>query len=196
MSKAETSLILASQSRYRQQMLSRLGLLFSCHSPNIDETPLPGETPDNMVFRLGMQKAQAVRAHTPGKWIIASDQSAECDGLRLSKPGNMETAMAQLTHMQGKTVTFHTSLILITPDQRCRTHIDRTHVHFRQLGQAQLLRYLELEQPLDCAGSFKSEGLGITLFERIDNQDPTALIGLPLITLANWLTDEGLLLAD
>lgn len=196
MSKAESTLILASQSRYRQQMLSRLNLPFSCQSPDIDETPLAGETVDKMVFRLGMQKAQTIKTRAPNSWVIASDQSAECNGLRLSKPGNMETALTQLTHMQGKIVTFHTSLILMTPDQRCRTHIDRTHVHFRQLSQAQLTRYLELEQPLDCAGSFKSEGLGIALFERIDSQDPTALIGLPLITLANWLTDEGMLLAD
>jgi septum formation protein len=187
------TLILASQSIYRQQLLSRLGLDFRCIAPHIDETPLTAENTKEMVLRLGKQKAERIQQDHPNAMIIASDQSAECDGMKLGKAGNFENALAQLKQMQGKYVTFYTSLVLRTPEIE-HTHIDETQVIFRQLNDAQLAHYLHQEQPYDCAGSFKSEGLGICLFERIDSHDPSALIGLPLITLANWLTDLGLLL--
>jgi MAF protein len=186
-------LILASQSVYRQQLLSRLGLPFSCIAPHIDETPLANETVKNMVLRLGQQKAARIAQDNPDAIIIASDQSAQCDDITLGKAGNFKNALTQLKHMQGKTVTFYTSLVLRTPEIEY-THIDETRVIFRQLSDAQLTNYLHQEQPYDCAGSFKSEGLGICLFERIDSHDPSALIGLPMIKLANWLTDKARLL--
>ncbi len=187
-------LILASQSIYRQHLLSRLGLTFSCIAPHIDETPIAQETVSDMVLRLGKQKAARILQDHPNALIIASDQSAECDGIKLGKPGNHQVALEQLTLMQGKTVTFYTSLILRNAETE-HTHIDETRVVFRQLSSSQLNAYLEKERPYDCAGSFKSEGLGICLFERIENEDPSALIGLPLITLAKWLTDQQLLLS-
>lgn len=188
-------LILASQSIYRQQLLSRLGLTFSCIAPHIDETPLAQETVSDMVLRLGKQKAARIAQDHPDAVIIASDQSAECDGVKLGKPGNHQKALEQLSLMQGKKVTFYTSLILRSPETE-QIHSDETHVIFRHLTTAQLNHYLEQEKPYDCAGAFKSEGLGICLFERIDSHDPSALIGLPLIKLANWLTDERRLLSS
>jgi len=186
-------LILASQSLYRQQLLSRLGLSFSCIAPHIDETPLLNETIKEMVLRLGRQKAARIQQDNPNTLIIASDQSAECDGIKLGKPGNHHNALEQLMLMQGKTVHFYTSLVLLS-DQKEQTYIDETRVIFRKLSSNQLNRYLEQEQPYDCAGAFKSEGLGICLFSSIESTDPSALIGLPLIKLANWLTDEARLL--
>jgi septum formation protein len=186
-------LILASQSLYRQQLLTRLGLPFSCIAPNIDETPLSRESTKDMVLRLGQQKAERVFQDQPSALIIASDQSAECEGIKLGKPGNYQIAFEQLKLMQGKTVTFYTSLVLHGVDDNLR-HVDETLVVFRQLSDRQLTCYLEQEKPYDCAGGFKSEGLGICLFDRIDSHDPSALIGLPLIKLANWLTNKGLLL--
>lgn len=190
-----TPLILASQSPFRQQLLSRLGLPFTSLAPNIDETPRPQESVADMVIRLGKEKAATIAQQHPDAWIIASDQSADFRGEALGKPGNFERALAQLSAMQGQVVTFYTSLVLHTPTQQW-THLDTTHVHFRQLSQAQLTRYLQQEIPYQCAGSFKSEGLGACLFERIDSQDPSALIGLPLIQLAHWLTDLNQLLAE
>lgn len=187
-------LILASQSLYRQQLLARLGLPFNSIAPHIDETPLSKESTKDMVLRLGQQKAARILQDHPNALIIASDQSAECNGIKLGKPGNHHVALEQLTLMQGKTVTFYTSLILRNAETE-HTHIDETRVVFRQLSSSQLNAYLEKERPYDCAGSFKSEGLGICLFERIENEDPSALIGLPLITLAKWLTDQQLLLS-
>jgi MAF protein len=187
-------LILASQSLYRQQLLTRLGLPFTCIAPHIDETPLSKESTKDMVLRLGQQKAERILQDHPSALIIASDQSAECNGIKLGKPGNHQVALEQLTLMQGQTVTFYTSLILRNTETE-HTHIDETRVVFRQLTSSQLNAYLEKERPYDCAGSFKSEGLGICLFDRIENEDPSALIGLPLITLAKWLTDKNLLLS-
>jgi septum formation protein len=188
-------LILASQSVYRQQLLSRLGLPFACIAPHIDETPLANETVKDMVLRLGQQKAARIAQDNPDAIIIASDQSAQCDDIKLGKAGNFKNALTQLKHMQGKSVIFYTSLVLRTPEIEY-THIDETQVIFRQLSDAQLTNYLHQEQPYDCAGSFKSEGLGICLFERIDSHDPSALIGLPMIKLANWLTDKAQLLSN
>lgn len=193
MNPSHQPLILASQSRYRQALLSRLTLPFSCIASHIDETPLANEPIQDMVLRLGKQKAARIQQDNHNALIIASDQSAECDGIKLGKPGNHETALAQLTLMQGKAVTFYTSLVL-RDTQSEQTHVDATHVVFRQLSAEQLTQYLLQEQPYDCAGAFKSEGLGICLFDRIESSDPSALIGLPMIKLANWLTDRGLLL--
>lgn len=186
-------LILASQSVFRQALLKRLALDFSCVSPNIDETRLADEAVADMVLRLGHEKAAAIAQHHPDAWIIASDQSASFEDKALGKPGNFDIALQQLMQMQGKRVTFYTSLILRTPEKQWE-HCDQTTVTFRQLSQSQLSCYLKQEEPYQCAGAFKSEGLGACLFERIENHDPTALIGLPLIQLAHWLTDLGRLL--
>lgn len=188
-------LILASQSPFRRELLSRLGIEFTCHSPNIDESRLTGEPIAEMVLRLGIEKAKTIAQHQPSAWIIASDQSGAFNGQALGKPGNFDKALAQLTSMQGQEVVFYTSLVLHTPEQTL-THINETKVRFRQLSQAQLSRYLQLEEPYQCAGAFKSEGLGACLFEHIETQDPSAIIGLPLIRLANWLTDLEVLLTQ
>jgi septum formation protein len=194
--KTNVSLVLASQSAFRKESLARLNVPFTCISPQIDETRQINEPIDAMVLRLGIEKAAKIRATQPNAIIIASDQSAECEGVTLGKPGNHDNALAQLTLMQGKTVSFYTSLILAFPDGNTQSHVDITRVHFRQLNQSQLNRYLTIEQPYQCAGAFKSEGLGIALFDRIDNLDPSALIGLPMIKLSNWLTDAGILLGE
>lgn len=186
-------LILASQSVYRQALLQRLGLKFNCHAPHIDESRQANEAVANMVMRLGHEKADKIASQHPTAWIIASDQSASFEDKALGKPGGFDKALEQLLQMQGKRVTFYTSLILHTPTQRFE-HLDETQVYFRTLSETQLSHYLRQEEPYQCAGAFKSEGLGACLFERIENNDPSALIGLPLIQLAHWLTDLGRLL--
>ena len=193
MSAAHNPLILASQSAFRQALLQRLQLDFSCVPAHIDEIRQPNETVSEMVMRLGREKAAKIAEQHPDAWIIASDQSAHFEDKALGKPGCFDVALEQLQHMQGKRVTFYTSLILHTPEKRFE-HLDQTHVYFRNLKESQLSHYLKLEEPYQCAGAFKSEGLGACLFERIENNDPTALIGLPLIKLAHWLTDLGRLL--
>lgn len=187
--RSSVSIVLASGSAYRRQLLERLGIPFSTHSPNIDESQRVGESIPDLVMRLGQEKAQKVRQDLPSAWIIASDQSAVCDGMLLTKPKTFEVALQQLKQQQGKCVSFYTSLVLNLPDGRVYTHLDETRVVFRQLSDEQLMRYLHHEQPYDCAGAFKSEGFGAVLFERITSDDPNALIGLPIIKLANWLTD-------
>lgn len=193
MSPANAPLILASQSIYRQALLQRLQLAFSCQAPHINETRHVNESVASMVMRLGHEKAAKIAEQQPTAWIIASDQSASFEDKALGKPGCFDIALAQLMQMQGKRVTFYTSLILHTPEKRFE-HLDQTHVYFRQLTKPQLSHYLKQEEPYQCAGAFKSEGLGACLFERIENNDPSALIGLPLIQLAHWLTDLGRLL--
>lgn len=183
-------LILASTSPYRRQLLERLGLDFRCISPDVDEQPEDGETPRRLASRLAKAKASAVAALHPGSWVLGSDQVAELDGKPLGKPGNHERACAQLTAMSGKSVHFHTAICL-TDGQQYLEAIDLTGVRFRTLDTDSIERYLRAEQPLDCAGSFKCEGLGISLFEAIDNQDPSALIGLPLIATCNLLRQAG-----
>lgn len=193
MSTAHNSLILASQSIYRKELLQRLDLTFDCQAPHIDEARYPNEPVAQMVMRLGHEKANKIAQQHPDAWIIASDQSACFEDKALGKPGCFDRALEQLIQMQGKRVTFYTSLILHTPEKRFE-YLDQTHVYFRNLKESQLSHYLKLEEPYQCAGAFKSEGLGACLFERIENNDPTALIGLPLIQLAHWLTDLGRLL--
>lgn len=189
---SERPLVLASSSPYRKQLLERLGLAFSTVSPDIDETALPGETPDALVERLAEQKARAVGELHQGL-IIGSDQVATIDDDILGKPGNHEQAVAQLTRLSGNRVTFHTGLCLLdTAHHEAQLDVVPFTVQFRELSAAQIERYLHAEQPYNCAGSFKSEGLGITLFEKMLGDDPTALVGLPLVKLTEMLSRAGI----
>ncbi len=185
------NLILASSSPYRKALLERLGIPFSCISPNIDEQMLEGETPTELVSRLSRLKAEAVAASRVGDWVIGSDQVAELDGRILTKPGTPEAAFAQLKRQSGRTVEFHTGLALInSTKQQKAVDVVTTKVSFRELSDDEIERYLARDKPWDCAGSFKAEGLGITLFSSLSSSDPTALIGLPLIRLAEMLRSE------
>jgi septum formation protein len=184
-------LILASTSRYRSELLARLGLPFEARAPDAPELAIPGEAPAAMAARLALAKARSLRA--TDAIVIGSDQVASLAGQLLRKPGNHTTAVAQLVACQGKTVVFDTAVAVI--DLRTGVtleHVDRTAVRFATLPTAALEHYVQREQPLDCAGSFKSEGLGVALFERIDSSDPTALVGLPLIFVARALRELGL----
>ncbi len=185
-----TPLLLASTSRYRRELLQRLGLPVETARPEVDETPAAGEAPRALAVRLARAKAAAVAAAHPGRWVIGSDQVAELNGAPLGKPGTAEAAHAQLAAMSGQSVAFHTAVSLVCDGQVLEA-CDLTRVHFRTLDAAEIERYVAAEQPLDCAGSFKCEGLGITLFEAIENRDPTALIGLPLIALSQLLRQAG-----
>lgn len=184
------SLVLASTSRYRRELLQRLGLPFECASPEVDETPLNGEAPLALATRLAAAKAAAVAARHPGAWVIGSDQVADLNGQPLGKPGTVEAACAQLAAMSGQSVRFHTAVCL-SGNGDSFTALDLTEVRFRVLERDEITRYVATEQPLDCAGSFKCEGVGISLFEAIDNRDPTALIGLPLIAVCGLLRQAG-----
>lgn len=188
-------LILASTSRYRKALLEKLGKPFQCEAPEVDESPLPGESAEVLVARLAHTKASAVaRQHDQGL-IIGSDQVCVCDGRILGKPGTVENAVAQLLAAQGKSVTFYTGLcVLDAATGRVEQLVEPFRVHFRQLDEAAIRRYVAAEQPLDCAGSFKCEGMGIVLFERLEGRDPNALIGLPLIGLVELLGRHGLAL--
>lgn len=183
-------LLLASTSRYRRELLERLGLPLETARPDVDETPAPGEPPRGLAIRLARAKAAEVARRHPGRWVIGSDQVADLNGAPLGKPGDVPGANAQLAAMSGQTVAFHTAICLAC-DDRVLEACDLTEVRFRALGADEIARYVAAEQPLDCAGSFKCEGLGITLFEAIDNRDPTALIGLPLIALSGLLRQAG-----
>jgi septum formation protein len=184
------SLILASTSIYRRDLLSRLRIPFDVVSPQVDETPLTGESTLNLALRLANAKAAAVTKLHPNAWVIGSDQVADLCGAAIGKPGNFERAFAQLQLMRGQTVTFHTALCLMKDEVQTTLCIP-TEVTFRKLSDDVLERYLRAEEPYDCAGSVKSEGLGISLLEAIKSEDPTALIGLPLIALTGLLRDAG-----
>ncbi len=189
-------LILASSSAYRRELLGRLRLPFEAIAPDIDETPQAGETPTATALRLARAKAQAVAARAPGALVIGSDQVATLDGGQIGKPGSHAAALAQLQKMRGREVVFHTALCLwdgraADPDAAAQIEDVRVTVAFRDLPDAELDAYLRIEQPYDCAGSAKNEGLGIALLERIDNNDPTALTGLPLIALTSMLRRAG-----
>jgi septum formation protein len=184
-------LILASTSAYRRALLERLGLPFDIARPEVDESPRPGEAPQALAVRLARAKVEAVAATAGPAWVIGSDQVAELDGRALGKPGTTDNAIAQLRSMSGREVRFLTALCLAGPDGRRFEALDVTTVHFRALGDNEIARYVERERPLDCAGSFKCEGLGIALFEAIENRDPTALIGLPMIATARLLREAG-----
>jgi len=185
-------LILASTSPYRKALLERLGVPFETIAPNVDEQHLPGESPSQLVRRLAEAKARAITEHHGDALIIGSDQVAVLDDAVLGKPGNHGNAVHQLQRAAGKRVTFHTGLCLLdAATQRSQCDVIVFSVVFRQLSDAQIEHYLQREQPYNCAGSFKSEGLGIALFDRLEGDDPTALIGLPLIRLVRMLEKEG-----
>lgn len=191
-----TRLILASSSPYRKALLERLHLSFSCQSPNICETPHPQESPEQLVERLAKAKAQAVLQSLPAEdaahtWVIGSDQVAALHQQLLTKPHTQANAIQQLQACSGEKVVFYTGLCLASSG-RLHYETHTTCVQFRALSLQQIEHYITLEQPLDCAGSFKCEGLGISLFDAIHSSDPTALIGLPLIALRKMLTAEGL----
>lgn len=186
-------LVLGSTSPYRHALLSRLGLPFQTVSPEVDETPLPGEAPADLALRLARQKAASVARRHPQAIVIGSDQVADLHGEPLGKPGNHERARIQLARMSGQTVVFQTALSVQCLDTGFEhSAVVPVRVVFRALGPDEIERYLLAEQPYDCAGSAKSEGLGIALLERIDNDDPTALIGLPLIRTCQMLRAAGL----
>lgn len=185
-------IVLASTSPYRRALLARLGLPFEVMAPDVDETALPGEAARDTALRLAQAKAQVAAPTFPRALVIGSDQVAELDGACLGKPGNHENAVAQLKDMRGKTVLFHTALALLnTESGAMHTAEVPTAVLFRNYDDRQISRYLERERPYDCAGSAKIEGLGIVLVERVTCDDPSALIGLPLIQLAAMLRKEG-----
>lgn len=186
-------LILASTSAYRRELLLRLGLPFSCESPAIDEAALPGEAPSAQALRLAQAKARAVGGRHPGAIVIGADQVAIApDGRQLHKPGTAAAACAQLALLSAARAEFHTAVAIVAADGRMATESIPTVVHFQRLDADRIRCYVERERPLDCAGSFKVEGLGITLIERIECDDPTALIGLPLIATARLLRAAGL----
>lgn len=186
-------IVLGSTSRYRAGLLRRLVAHFEQSAPGSDESPRADEFPEERARRLAVAKAEAAANGRHDALVIGSDQVAELDGLILDKPGTAERARAQLTACSGREVHFHTALCLLdTRSGQRHVHVDHTRVRFRELAAAEVTRYVEHEQPLDCAGSFKCEGLGISLFESIDNRDPSALIGLPLIALARLLRDAGI----
>ena len=187
-----TQLVLASTSPYRRELLERLGMPFDTTSPNVDETVNDGETPEQLVKRLAESKARSVADSHQDALIIGSDQVAVLNNHILGKPGNHETAVQQLTNASGKKVLFLTGLCLLnTTTDNAQTSIDKFSVEFRELTASQIENYLQREKPYDCAGSFKSEGLGISLFKKMEGDDPSALIGLPMITLINMLSAEG-----
>lgn len=185
-------LILASTSPYRRQLLSRLGLAFDVISPDVDEACLFNESPTAQAQRLAEAKARAVAKDHREAWVIGADQVAELNGQALGKPGNFERAADQLSAASGQRVLFHSAVSLHRyAGKQAMRFCDLTVVQFRALSTVEIERYLHAEQPYDCAGSFKSEGLGITLFDAIESHDPTALIGLPLIALASALRQAG-----
>jgi septum formation protein len=192
---ATPRVVLGSTSRYRAELLRRLLADFEQAAPDTDESPLADETPAARALRLAVTKAESVAAFYTDALVIGSDQVAEVDGVILHKPGTDQRARAQLTASSGRTVHFHTALCLLDARRGwSQTHVDHTQVRFRTLAPAEIARYVEREQPLDCAGSFKCEGLGVSLFESVDSHDPGALIGLPLIALARMLRDAGIAL--
>lgn len=187
-----TKIVLASGSAYRRELLGRLGLPFECWSPEVDESALPSEPPRATAVRLARVKAEAGARRHPEAWIIGSDQVADLDGEPLGKPGSLDNARRQLRRASGHTVLFHTALCVSNARlQRRHERLVTTDVAFRRLTDAEIERYLAREPAIDCAGSAKSEGLGISLLSRLGGDDPTALVGLPLIALAAILRAEG-----
>jgi len=187
-----TSVVLASSSPFRRILLERLSIPFECANPAIDETPIPNETPENLVCRLAEAKAQALQSQFPSHLIIGSDQVAVHNEQILGKPHTIERAVAQLKQFQGQRVAFYTGLsVFNSKSGKSTTLMEPFYVQFKCLSTADIQRYVELEMPLNCAGSFKSEGLGICLFESMQGDDPTTLVGLPLIQLCNLLTKHG-----
>lgn len=186
-------LILGSSSKYRKALLDRLSIPYTVQAPDVDETPLSGEAPQALAQRLALAKARAIAQLHPGSVVIGSDQVADLHGEPLGKPGNHERAVAQLRRMRGQTVIFQTALAVVCEETGfCQTDLAAVRVRFRDLSDTEIENYLHAEQPYDCAGSAKSEGLGIALLEAIDNDDPTALVGLPLIRTCRMLRAAGI----
>ncbi|MFM5199015.1 nucleoside triphosphate pyrophosphatase [Aeromonas caviae] len=191
----QPSLILASTSSYRKTLLEKLGQPFHCVAPQVDETARHGETAEALVSRLAFAKASAVAADRDQGLIIGSDQVCVCDGQILGKPGTAEKAVEQLLQAQGKRVIFYTGLCVINAaNGHAEQLVEPFTVHFRSLDEAAIRRYVEVERPLDCAGSFKCEGMGIVLFKALEGRDPNTLVGLPLIGLVDLLGRHGLAL--
>lgn len=184
-------LILGSTSPYRRELLARLRLPFETARPEVDETALHGEHPQALAVRLARAKALAVATLHPGAWVIGSDQVAAFDAHPIGKSGHRDAAIAQLAAMSGREVAFHTALCLARDTGELFEALDTTRVRFRALSVEEIARYVDAEQPFDCAGSFKCEGLGIALFEAIESRDPTALVGLPLIATSRLLREAG-----
>jgi septum formation protein len=190
----KVDVVLASTSRYRRDLLARLTTRFRVLAPEVDEAALAGETAAALAARLAQAKARAIAAQCTSAIVIGSDQAAELEGTILGKPGDVERARTQLAAASGREVIFNTAVCVIDSrrtEPREFAALDTTRVLFRRLEHGEIARYLERERPVDCAGSFKAEGLGIALFERIESQDPTALIGLPLIALSRLLREAG-----
>lgn len=186
-------LLLASTSRYRALLLERLGLPFGVQAPDVDEAYLPRESPAARALRLARAKADAVWHRQPGACVIGSDQVAVVGRRILDKPGDATRCREQLRAASSRRVAFHTAVVVVGPGERSvQAHVDLTRVRFRALTDREISRYVELEQPFDCAGGFRSEGLGVALFESLDTHDPAALVGLPLIWLAGALRAAGL----
>jgi len=193
MSQLQRALILGSTSRYRRELLERLRIPFDVVSPDVEETPLAGEAPHALATRLALAKAKAVAALYPHAVVIGSDQVADLHGEPLGKPGNHERAVGQLQRMRGQTVVFQTAVSVVCVDSQFeKTELAQIKVRFRDLSNAEIEAYLRAEEPYDCAGSAKSEGLGIALLDAIENDDPTALIGLPMIRTARLLREAGI----
>ncbi len=183
-------LVLASGSRYRAELLGRLGIPFEAWSPDVDESARPGEACAGTARRLARAKAEAALARFPNAWVVGSDQVADLAGQAIGKPGRRDAARVQLRMMRGREVTFHTAVCLLAGG-RAHEDLVPTHVVFRDLGDDEIERYLDREPAFDCAGSAKSEGLGIALLERLTGDDPTALVGLPLVALSRMLRAAG-----
>ena len=189
----ERTLVLGSTSRYRRELLQRLGLAFEVAAPDVDETALAGESPRSLAIRLALAKARAVAARFPKAVVIGSDQVADLAGIALGKPGSHERAVAQLRQMRGASVVFQTAGAVVCNDSGFeQVELAPVRVQFRDLSDGEIETYLHAEQPYDCAGSAKSEGLGIALLDAIDSDDPTALIGLPLIRTCRMLRAAGI----
>jgi len=186
-------LVLASTSVYRRELLARLRLAFDCEAPGCDEQRLPGETGDALALRLARLKSETVAKRRPGCVVIGSDQVAVRGGEILGKPGNVERCIEQLRRSSGREVAFLTAVCVVDGNRhRVESHLDRTLVSFRDLDDAEIARYVAADRPLDCAGGFKAEALGISLFDRIESEDPTALTGLPLAWLSGALRRGGI----
>jgi 7-methyl-GTP pyrophosphatase len=187
-----SSLILASTSAYRRQLLSRLAVSFETHAPGVEEAYVERESPADRALRLALEKARAVLRAYPEAVVIGADQVATCGDQVLDKPGSAARARTQLETLSGRTAQFHTACAVLGAERRLQlAHLDTTTVAFRHLSPAEIDRYVALERPFDCAGAFRAESLGISLLEFIDSRDPTALIGLPLIWLAAALREAG-----
>ncbi len=185
-------LLLASSSPFRRDLLTRLKIPFETASPDIDESTTLGESPDHYVKRLSISKAQALREQYPKHWIIGSDQCCVIEDEIIGKPHTPERAINQLERSSGRNVTFHTGLCLLAPDGLLQARVEHYTVHFRDLSLTEIKNYVLLEQPLNCAGSFKLEGLGVNLFRSLEGKDPNTLIGLPLISLLEMMRQAGL----